>query len=159
MPTRNIHATAVLLGDRGILITGDSGSGKSTLALGLIRQFGLAGGFARFVADDQVFLDARNGRLLARTPDTIAGLVEVHGLGPRAIGHEGVAAIDLVVRLVAAPEALRFQEDRHVVVEGCSLPVLDLEARNLAACAAAIHAWLGLPPFPRERRRPFPGEG
>ncbi|RUY09959.1 HPr kinase/phosphorylase, partial [Mesorhizobium sp. M7A.F.Ca.US.005.03.2.1] len=32
----NIHATMVLIGERGILITGASGSGKTGLALALI---------------------------------------------------------------------------------------------------------------------------
>jgi len=147
MQARHAHATAILLGDRGILIKGDSGCGKSTLALALVRQFGLAGRFARLVADDQVLVFVRNGRLLARAPEPISGLAEVHGLGPRAIRHEATAAVDLVVRLVAAPDAPRFQEDRHVTVEDCTLPVLDLQARNVEASAAAIHAWLGLPPF------------
>lgn len=144
---RHAHATALLLGDRGVLVEGDSGSGKSTLALALVREFVRAGRFARLVADDQVFLVARNGRLLARVPGPIAGLAEVHGLGPRAIDHEVVAIVDLVVRLVAGPAAPRFQEDCYVTIEGCTLPVLDLEARNLAGSAAAIHAWLGLAPF------------
>lgn len=147
MQVVHVHAAALLLGDRGVLVEGDSGSGKSTLALALVREFVRAGRFARLVADDRVLLVARNGRLLARVPAPIAGLAEVHGLGPRAIGHEVVAAVDLVVRLVAGPVAPRFQEDRYVTIEGCVLPVLDLEARNLAGASAAIHAWLGLAPF------------
>ena len=97
MVAGNIHATAVVLGDRGILIQGDSGSGKSTLALALVTGFVRAGRFARLVADDQVMVEARRGRLLAHTPESIAGLGEIHGLGPRAMEHEGTAVVDLVV--------------------------------------------------------------
>lgn len=149
MGARNIHATAVLLGDRGVLVKGDSGSGKSTLALALVAEFVRAGRFARLVADDQVMIDASRGRLLARAPGNIAGLAEIHGLGPRALAHEATAVIDLVVRLIEKPLAPRFQEDRQAVVAGVSLPALDLEARNVTASAAAIFAWLDQPHVPR----------
>jgi serine kinase of HPr protein (carbohydrate metabolism regulator) len=150
MRAGNIHATAVLLGDCGVLIQGDSGSGKSTLALALVAEFVCAGRFARLVADDQVMVEAARGRLVARAPGSIAGLAEIHGLGPRAMDHEGAAVIDLVVRLVEKPSAPRFQENQRVVVGGLSLAALDLEARNVAASATAILAWLRLPPASAE---------
>lgn len=142
-----LHATALLLGERGLLIQGDSGSGKSTLALALIRRSGLAGRFARLVCDDQVELVSRAGRLVACAPAAIAGLAEVHGLSPVPISHEARAVIDLVFRLVDAGQAPRFQEEGQVAIEGCRLPVLDLPARNVEAAAAVIHARLGLEPF------------
>ncbi|MGO4833375.1 HPr kinase/phosphorylase [Rhizobiaceae sp. 2RAB30] len=142
MGADNIHATAVLLGDQGVLIRGDSGSGKSTLALALVAQFVRAGRFARLVADDRVVIEARGGRLVARAPAALAGLAEIHGLGPRAMDHEGAAIIDLVARLVEKPSAPRFQEDLHMALAGRDLPTLELEARNVVASAAAILAWL-----------------
>ncbi len=148
MGARNIHATAVLLGDRGLLIQGDSGSGKSTLALALVAGFVQAGRFARIVADDRVIVDASRGRLLARPPQSIAGIAEIHGLGPRPVEHERAAVIDLVVRLVEKPSVPRFQEERQVIVAGLDLPVLDLEARNVAASVAATLAWLRQPSVP-----------
>ncbi|BCH29204.1 hypothetical protein MesoLjLc_11340 [Mesorhizobium sp. L-8-10] len=147
MRAGNIHATAVLLGDRGILVQGDSGSGKSTLALTLVAESTRAGRFARLVADDRVLIEAIRGRLVARPPGSIAGLAEVHGLGPRGMEHEGAAVIDLVVRLVEKPSAPRFQEDRRIALAGLSLPALDLEARNIAASAAVVLAWLRQPPM------------
>lgn len=143
----HLHATALLLGDRGLLIQGGSGAGKSTLALALIRRSGPACRFARLVCDDQIELIARAGRLIARAPSTIAGLAEVHGLSPVPMTHETRAVIDLVVRLVDAGQAPRFQEEGQVVIEGCRLPVLDLPARNVEASAAVIHARLRLEPF------------
>lgn len=142
MGADNIHATAVLLGDQGVLIRGDSGSGKSTLALALVAQFVRAGRFARLVADDRVVIEARGGRLVARAPAALAGLAEIHGLGPRAMDHEGAAIIDLVARLVEKPLAPRFQEDLHMALAGRGVPTLELEARNVVASAAAILAWL-----------------
>jgi len=98
-----IHASAVLFGARAVLIRGPTGSGKSRLALALIAA--AAAGtipFARLVADDRTYVEARHGRLLARTPEQLAGLIEVRGLGIRQLAHEPVALVDLVVDLAAA---------------------------------------------------------
>src|SRR5919197_2654888 len=92
-----IHASAVLVGARAILIRGPAGSGKSRLALALIgaARSGLLP-FARLVADDRVHVEAINGRLLARPPDKLAGLVEVRGLGLRRLPFEPIAVGGLV---------------------------------------------------------------
>jgi len=105
-----VHASAVLVGPRAILIRGPSGAGKSRLALALIQaaQTGLLL-FARLVADDRVELAACHGRLLARAPAELAGLLEVRGLGIRRLDHEPVAVIGLVVDLAAA-EAQRLPQ-------------------------------------------------
>jgi serine kinase of HPr protein (carbohydrate metabolism regulator) len=146
--TALVHATALILGDRGLLIQGDSGAGKSTLALSLIRRSGLAGRFARLVGDDQIDLVAKGGRLVAKAPATIAGLVEVHGLSPTSADHEAQGVIDLVIRLVKPAEAPRFQENGQIEIEGCRLPALHLAAGNVEAAANVIHAWFGFEPFP-----------
>ncbi|WP_204322867.1 hypothetical protein, partial [Streptococcus pneumoniae] len=61
--------------------------------------------FARLVADDRVHLAAAHGRLLARTPAPIAGLVEERGRGVMACRYEPVAVVGLVVDLDAADGA------------------------------------------------------
>jgi serine kinase of HPr protein (carbohydrate metabolism regulator) len=147
LPETNIHATALVLGDRGVLITGPSGSGKTTLALTLIRKFLWAGSFARLVADDQVFVEARHGRVIVSSPPAIAGLAEVHGLGPRPLPHLESAVIDLVVRLVPATDAPRFCDPLAETVAGIVLPRLDLPSRNGTASSLAVAAWLQTPPF------------
>lgn len=143
----NIHGTAMVLGDRGILITGPSGSGKSTLALELIGRFGSRGRFAQLVADDQLFVKGMAGRLVCQTPAVITGLVEVRGLGPHPIGAETAAVIDLVVRLVPAEELARVQEEAAEVIAGCTLPRIDVPARNVISAAQMLICWLGMPPF------------
>jgi serine kinase of HPr protein (carbohydrate metabolism regulator) len=98
-----VHASAVLIGSRAVLIRGPAGSGKSQLALALIEA--AAGGrirFARLVADDRVELAASHGRLLVRPPATLAGLIEVRGLGIRRVPFEPVAVVALVIDLAAA---------------------------------------------------------
>ena len=96
----SIHASAVLAGARAVLIQGPSGSGKSRLALALLHAAaqGLIP-FARLVADDRAHVEARHGRLLVRPAKTLAGLIEVRGLGIRRMPHEPLAMIGLVVEL------------------------------------------------------------
>src|SRR5262245_35775079 len=98
LPT--VHACAVLVGARALLIRGPAGSGKSQLALKLIEaaQSGVLR-FARLVADDRVRLEPSHGRLLARAPVELAGLIEVRGLGIRHLAHEQVAVVGAVVDL------------------------------------------------------------
>lgn len=146
MAKDNVHATGLLVGDRGVLITGPSGSGKTTLALALIARETAAGRLARLVGDDQLFVAARGERLVATCPETIAGLAEVYGVGPRPQPHVGSAVIDLVVRLVAQADAARLGEPQTEVIAGVSLPVIDLPARNAEACCIALTAWLNASP-------------
>jgi len=70
-----VHATSVEIDGHAVLIRGPSGGGKSDLALRLID----AG--AMLVADDQTAITIDGGRLFAGVPETIAGLLEVRGLG------------------------------------------------------------------------------
>ena len=107
---QNIHASAVVLGDRGIVIVGSSGMGKTQLALTLICHARSFGWFARLVADDQVLLSAHGGRVICAAPATIAGLVEVRGVGPWPAACEMKVPADLVVRLVERHVAERFPE-------------------------------------------------
>lgn len=100
-----VHASCICLASAGkafgadpkagVLILGASGAGKSTLALDLIA----AG--AKLVADDQVELFVRGGRIVARAPANIAGFLEVRGLGIVEIPYLRTAKIALAVRLGA----------------------------------------------------------
>jgi HPr kinase/phosphorylase len=120
-----IHASAVLVGARGLLIRGDSGAGKSQLVLQLIAAAAegrLA--FARLVADDRVFVAAAHGRLIARVPRALAGLLEIRGLGIRRLPYEPVAVIRLVVDLAASAERMPPAAATETEIEGVRLPRL-----------------------------------
>lgn len=143
----NIHATALLVGDRGLLITGPSGSGKTTLALALIDHCGARGLFSRLLGDDQLFIAGHGGRLLCHAPATIAGLAEVAGIGPRPLPFEPAGVIDLLVRLVPAQEMPRFQEEAAETIAGCLLPRIDLPRQNVTVALPALMARLPIPPF------------
>ena len=139
MPAKNHHATVVVVGSKGVLLRGPSGAGKSELALALLQQAKAEGMFAILVADDQVFLSEHAGRLVARAPEAIAGLVEIRGLGPVGIGHEPAAVIDLIADLV--PEPPRYQEPAAETIEGVTLPRFEVAGRNLPQ---ATHVLLSL---------------
>lgn len=145
MAASNLHGTALVVGDRGVLIVGASGSGKTTLALTLLAQLQKSGQFARLVADDQLLVSQRGGRLVFAAPPAIQGLTEVHGLGPHSIDVEAKAVIDLVVRLLPAAE--RFPEDESEIISGCAIPCLRLGERNTAGALLAVLAHLSIPPL------------
>jgi HPr kinase/phosphorylase len=116
----------VLAGPRAILIRGPAGAGKSRLALALIQaaECGLIA-FARLVGDDRIELAAAHGRLLARAPPALAGLIEVRGLGLRRLEHEPVAVIGLVVDLaISEAERLPGTAEQEIAVAGISIPRL-----------------------------------
>lgn len=73
--TTRLHVTTVALDGRGVLLRGPSGSGKSDLALRLID------GGGRLISDDYTELSVRDDVLWAGPPETIAGLMEVRGVG------------------------------------------------------------------------------
>ena len=77
----SVHASAVLVGNRAVLIRGPSGAGKSRLAFDLILA-GRSGQLppAVLVGDDRVYLDTLAGELWVRPAPELAGLIEVRGL-------------------------------------------------------------------------------
>ena len=125
-----IHASAVLVGAKAVLIRGASGSGKSRLVWDLLQaaeQGALP--FARLVGDDRVFVEAHGGRLLVRPAPQLAGLIEIHGLGIRRVPFESLAAISLMVDLAAAdPVRLPAPEAGKAEIAGVSLPRLAVAA-------------------------------
>ena len=128
--TPTIHASAVLVGAKAVLIRGPAGSGKSRLAWDLVqaaRQCALP--FARLVADDRVHVEACAGQLLVRPAPALAGLIEIHGLGIRRLAFEPVAAVALVVDLAAADAArLPGHMAATTVIAGVTLPRLAVAA-------------------------------
>jgi HPr kinase/phosphorylase len=110
-----VHASAVRVDNRAVLIRGPSGSGKSRLAFDLILA-GRAGQIPKtvLIGDDRVHLQATKGQLLVRPAAELAGLIEIHGFCIRRCDFAGQAVVGLVVDLSAgdaerlpAPEALR----------------------------------------------------
>lgn len=120
----NYYATCVSINGYGVLLSGPSGSGKSDLALRLISTKE-----AVLVADDQVLLSASNGQLTAYVPITIAGKIEVRGLGIIDFPYQAQVKIDLFVELVKDVSMVeRLPQDDFVILEGISVRRIKLFA-------------------------------
>ena len=127
----SVHASAVLVGNRAVLIRGPSGSGKSRLAFDLILA-GRTGQLplAVLVGDDRVHLDTMAGELWVRPAAELAGLIEVRGLGIRRCDFVWEAVVGLVVDLAAADaERLPPPEVLEVRLNGVLLPRIPVGTR------------------------------
>jgi len=122
-PNIRVHATCVALPDAdggwsGVLLRGPSGAGKSDLALRLID------GGARLVADDQTELRAVDGVLTASAPETLAGKIEVRGVGILDLPYLESVSLLLVCDLVAADRIVRLPDPQTVRLANVDLPLL-----------------------------------
>lgn len=127
---RRIHATALAIGEAGLLIRGASGSGKSSLALALIVAGTSAGRFARLVGDDRVEIAGAGGRLVARPVPPLEGVVERRGLGLTPEPATPATIIRLVIDILGE-EPIRMPEPEDLVdtLLGIDLPRLRVAGR------------------------------
>ena len=124
-----IHATAVAIDGGAVLLRGPPGCGKSDLALRLID------GGARLIADDQAVLHREDDHVLVRAPATIAGLIEVRGVGILRLDPLDEARLALVVDLVPSAEVERLPEPRCEVVLGLAVPLIAIAPFEASAAA------------------------
>ena len=116
-----LHATTVAIGGRAVVLIGPSGSGKSDLALRLIDRG------AVLVSDDQTVFRRQDGVVVASAPGTIAGKIEVRGLGIVEIAHSQNVPTALIVHLGSAVE--RMPSDGATMMIGeIAVPALTLDA-------------------------------
>lgn len=125
----SIHASAVLVGDRAILIRGRSGTGKSRLAFDLILA-GRSGQIAKtvLIGDDRVEIAATPEGLVVSPAEPLAGLIEIRGLGVRRCDYAAQGLVGMVVDLAAAdaerlPQAMALR----TAIGGVELPRLPIE--------------------------------
>ncbi|RZM17287.1 MAG: aldolase [Sphingomonas sp.] len=95
-----LHATSVAIDGVAVMIEGASGSGKSDLALRLIDRGAI------LVSDDQTLVVRDGDTLLARAPMTIAGRIEVRGIGIVAMPYVEDVPVGLLVRVDGAVERM-----------------------------------------------------
>lgn len=133
-----VHASCVALGTQGVLLLGDSGAGKSDLALRLIHEG------ARLVADDRAVITIKQKKLHAAAPSTIAGMIEVRGLGIVALPARP-ARLALAVQLGREGPRLPGEDRWTPALKGApSLPLIQLDGRHAsdtAKIALALRAF------------------
>jgi serine kinase of HPr protein (carbohydrate metabolism regulator) len=98
--TATLRGTTIAIGGRGVLLRGESGRGKSDLALRLIERG------ASLVSDDYTEVRREGRHLLARAPATIAGKIEMRGVGILDVPAAADIPLCLVADLDHAPERL-----------------------------------------------------
>jgi HPr kinase/phosphorylase len=130
----SIHASAVLVENRAVLIRGPSGAGKSRLAFDLILA-GRSGQIpsAVLVGDDRVFLDAGDGQMVVRPVPQLAGLIEIRGLGIRRCEFVEEAVVGLVVDL-GATDAARLPQPEALLtrIDGVLIPRIPVASGHSA---------------------------
>jgi HPr kinase/phosphorylase len=130
----SVHASAVLVDNRAVLIRGPSGAGKSRLAFDLILA-GRSGQIppAVLVGDDRVHLDTVGGQLVIRPARELMGLIEIRGLGIRRCDFAEEAIVGLVVDLAAADaERLPAPESLLIRLNGVEIPRIPVGSAYLA---------------------------
>ncbi|BAV65882.1 HPr kinase [Sphingobium cloacae] len=124
--SQTLHATSVAIGGRAVLLQGPSGAGKSDLALRLIDRG------AVLVSDDYTILTAEGGRLIASAPATIAGRMEVRGIGVVDMPHRDGAPVALIAHLGEGTERLPVEgESRRLA--GIDIPLVHIAALEASA--------------------------
>ena len=124
-----IHATAVAIDGQAVLLRGPPGAGKSDLGLRLID------GGARLLSDDQAVLRRQAARVWVRAPATIAGLIEVRGLGILRVDPVDEAPLGLLVDLVSSVEVERLPDPRWETILGIPIPLIALAPFEASAAA------------------------
>ena len=126
LSTETLHASCVAIDGHAVLIEGPSGAGKSDLTLRLVDRG------ATLVSDDYTICIRRDGRLFASPPDTIAGKIEVRGVGIVEMSYETDVTVGLHIAIDAVPVRLPegFASRR---IAGVAIPSLALAALEASA--------------------------
>ena len=128
LSSETVHASTVASEGRAVLISGPSGSGKSDLALRLLDR-----GFT-LVSDDQTIVRRQADKLIASAPPTIAGKLEIRGIG--IVDVEAVNNVPIALYVELTSEIVRLPDDRRErPVLGVNLPLISVDAQTASAAS------------------------
>jgi serine kinase of HPr protein (carbohydrate metabolism regulator) len=145
LSSETIHASCVMIDGEAVLLRGLSGSGKSDLALRLVDRG------AALISDDYTFLRRVGERLVASPPPTIAGKIEVRGLGVIDMPYVSEVDVRLLVELDAPTPRMPEENPRSQLIAGVAIPIVTLPALE---ASSAIKVELALRQFGLDDVRP-----
>ena len=126
LSAETIHASAVAIDGRAVLVGGPSGSGKSDLALRLLDR-----GF-KLVSDDRTIVRRDGDKLIASAPPNIAGKLEIRGIGIVDMETVDNVPVALFVELTSEIQRLP-DENRERPILGVRVPLVTIDAVSASA--------------------------
>jgi len=128
LSSETIHASTVACEGRAVLILGPSGSGKSDLSLRLLDR-----GFV-LVSDDRTIVRKAGERLIASAPPSIAGKLEIRGIG--IVEMEAVTDVPVALAVELTSDITRMPDDsRERLLLGVSVPLVSVDAMTASAAS------------------------
>lgn len=124
--SERVHASAVAIGGRAVLIGGLSGMGKSDLALRLIDRGAI------LISDDYCDVRRTDGRARASAPATILGKIEMRGVGIVEMPTVQEVPVALFVDLDLPPERMPETGETRSLA-GVDIPVVHLSGLEASA--------------------------
>jgi serine kinase of HPr protein (carbohydrate metabolism regulator) len=125
--SETLHASCVAIGGHAVLLHGRSGCGKSDLALRLVDRG------ATLVSDDYTLLRRVDDRLVASPPPTIAGRIEVRGIGIVDLPHVTDAEVRMLVMLDEPTPRMPAEIPARRSIAGIEVPVVALPPFDASA--------------------------
>ncbi len=131
-----VHATTLTLRVgpdwRGVLILGPSGIGKSDLALRAVQQGGCV-----LIADDYTWLWDSGGHIYASAPDTIAGKMEIRGIGITNEPARKMTRVHLAA-LAQSDPIERLPENEITPLLGVDVPTIRVNPREASSVTKLV---------------------
>jgi HPr kinase/phosphorylase len=135
-PTEYLHASALVVGETGVLIRGPSGSGKSTLVLALLALAHDRGLFACLIGDDRVSIQRIHERIVVDGARNVQGLIERRGVGILTVPVEPSAILRLVIDLLvqgAQRARMPEEQDLRILMHGINVARMAFETGSAPA--------------------------
>lgn len=145
-PSDTLHGVLLDVYGKGVLITGESGTGKSEIALELIKRGHI------LIADDRVDVAKIHNTIVGHSPNLLAGMLEIRGIGiidvAKMFGASALLprdSIDLVIHLERPDPKTDYarvgnEEDLYTDVLGVEIPTILLPLREGRSTAVIVES-------------------